>query len=233
VEVTSRIPAATIVDVLGGRFSAEMGIDVDAVADDVERWFLAATLFGTRIATSVAVRTYRVLAAAGVATVADAAERSWAELVALLDRGGYARYDERTATRLHALATAVAERCPAGLVRHGAAIDDVEALRTELDALPGWGSVTIGAFLRELRGVWPAADPPVGADVVAAAHHAGLVGDGDPVTAEVLAAIAADDAIDRRDLEAALVRLAIAHHHRFDHCPGGRACTVIDRRGGR
>ncbi len=28
-------------------------------------------------------------------------------------------------------------------------------LRAALDALPGWGPVTIRLFLRELRGVWP------------------------------------------------------------------------------
>jgi hypothetical protein len=36
------------VGVLGGRFSAELGIDVDAGDAEVERWFLAATLFGTQ-----------------------------------------------------------------------------------------------------------------------------------------------------------------------------------------
>ncbi len=28
-------------------------------------------------------------------------------------------------------------------------------LRAALDALPGWGPVTVRLFLRELRGVWP------------------------------------------------------------------------------
>ena len=67
---------------------------------EIERWFLASTLFGTRISTSIAVRTYRVLSEDGVSTIDDAAGRSWAELVGLLDRGGYARYDERTARGL-------------------------------------------------------------------------------------------------------------------------------------
>jgi hypothetical protein len=41
--------ARSVVGVLGGRFSAELGIDVDAGDAEVERWFLAAALFGTRI----------------------------------------------------------------------------------------------------------------------------------------------------------------------------------------
>ena len=40
--------ACSVVGVLGGRFSAELGIDVDAGDAEVERWFLAATLFGTQ-----------------------------------------------------------------------------------------------------------------------------------------------------------------------------------------
>jgi hypothetical protein len=38
--------ARTVVGVLGGRFSAELGIDVDAGDAEVERWFLAATFSG-------------------------------------------------------------------------------------------------------------------------------------------------------------------------------------------
>ena len=34
------------------------------------------------------------------------------------------------------------------------------ALRTALTVLPGCGPVTAQLFLRELRGVWPGAQPP-------------------------------------------------------------------------
>jgi len=53
----------------GGRYSAELGIDVDAGEAQVERWFVAATLFGARIAAHVAERTFGVLAAAGLARI--------------------------------------------------------------------------------------------------------------------------------------------------------------------
>ena len=54
-----------MVAVLGGRYSAELGIDVDSGEAEVERWFVAATLFGARIPARVAERTFGVLAAAG------------------------------------------------------------------------------------------------------------------------------------------------------------------------
>ena len=92
----------------GGRFSTALGVDVEAGEAEVDRWFMAATLFGARIPTAIAERTFHVLDEAGV-TVATARAFGWDYLVALLDRGGYARYDYKTATRLHALCDVLGE----------------------------------------------------------------------------------------------------------------------------
>ena len=188
-----------------GRFSRDLGIDVDAGGVEVDRWLLAATLFGTRISTAVAVRTMRTLDAAGVRTVADAARRRRSTLIRLLDDGGYARYDERTATRLRALANAVRERFPDGVDAWGRSRRTADELVAGLDALPGWGPVTVRAFLRELRGVWPAADLPPDERADHAARELGLVG-GEGLTGPVLRRLAARAAIDPRDLEVGLVR---------------------------
>ena len=45
---------------------------------------------------------------------------------------------------------------------------DPRDLASALDDLPGWGPVTVGLFLRELRGVWPGARVPLDAQVVEA-----------------------------------------------------------------
>jgi hypothetical protein len=87
-----------------------LGIELDRDPTEVERWALAATLYGNRISTQIATHTYRVLEDAGVRTIEDAGRRSWDELVALLDEDGYVRYDERTASRLLALARVVGDR---------------------------------------------------------------------------------------------------------------------------
>jgi hypothetical protein len=55
--------ARRVVAVLGGRYSAELGIDVDAGDAEIERWFVAATLFGARIPARVAGRTFGLLEA--------------------------------------------------------------------------------------------------------------------------------------------------------------------------
>jgi hypothetical protein len=213
--------ARRLVQTLGGRVSAEMGIDVDRGDREVERWLLAATLFGTRISAAIAVRTYRLMAQARVGTLADVESRSWNELVELLDRGGYARYDYRTVTRLQKLATTL----------HGHRIDvlrkdRLDQTRAVLDGLPGWGPVTVSLFLRELRGVWPGVDPPLDDRATQAAHHAGLL-DTSEHPLERLRAIATQTGLDLRDLEASLVRLWLAHHRKFQRCAGGPRCLKL------
>jgi hypothetical protein len=222
------IVARRLVERLGGRFSVEAGIDVDAGEHEVERWFLAATLFGTRISSAVAIRTYRVLDAAGVSTIGDAGRRSWDELVALLDAGGYTRYDFRTASRLLELSAAVSRQHPDGIARFGAQARDLDALVADLDALPGWGPTTIGAFLRELRGVWPVVTTPLDPRAEGAARHLGLASGSRPLTVATLAVLAARADLDPRDLEAALVRLALVHGRAFARCEAaGSTCTLV------
>jgi len=216
--------ARHIVRTLGGRFSLELGIELDRDAAEPERWALAVTLLGNRISTTVAMRTYRVLEHAGIRTIADAGSRSREELVALLDEGGYARYDERTATRLHALASAIEDRHEGRLGSLGERTGSSSKLEQALLALPGWGPVTVRAFLRELRGVWPAADPQLDGRCALAARHLGL-----PSGTHSLSALAASAHLDFRDLEAALLRLSLCHD--LASCPGGEECpfAAFDR----
>lgn len=202
------VAAARLVARLGGRFSTELGIDVDGGAGEVEKWFLASTLFGTRISAQIAMNTYRSLVEGGVATIHDASTRSWGDLVALLDSGGYARYDFRTATRLLELATAVADRYPKGIAALSS-LADPSGLEAELDRLPGWGSVTVRVFLRELRGVWPGAGPLLDQRAAIAAAHLGFTKTKRPMTIQELANLAREADIDVRDLESALVRVGL------------------------
>jgi hypothetical protein len=211
---------------LGGRFSTALGIDVDAGEREIERWFLAATLFGAPIPTTIAERTFCVLDQAGV-TVATARAFAWDDLVALLDRGGYARYDFKTATRLHALCDTLGERYGGRVCAIPTGARTPTELEQALDDLPGWGPVTVGVFLRELRGVWPLAAPALDPRATACAGHLGLI---DPRARDPLGrvrALSATAGVDPRDLEGALVRGALAHRGDLHACPGGRACDAL------
>lgn len=218
---------------LGGMFSTELGIDLNAGDGEVARWFLAATLFGTRISAAVAERTFAVLDRAGV-SAAGARHVAWEDLVELLDRGGYTRYDYRTATRLQQLSEVLDARYGGDVCAIERAASSAAQLEAELDALPGWGPVTVGVFLRELRGLWVHADPPLGELAIVAGHHLGLfgaVGEPRPLGAvrelARLGALSEASSLDRRDLECALVRLGLAHRRSVAGCPGGRRCRLL------
>jgi hypothetical protein len=211
--------ARKIVATLGGRFSLELGIDLDRDPEEVERWGLAATLFGNRISTAAAIRTYRVLEHAGVRTIEDAGRRGRYDLIALLDEGGYVRGHERTASRLQALAEVIAVRYDGRLATLGEEVVDCAELARSLRSLPGWGPVTVRALLRELRGVWPGANVMLDHQAADAALHVHL-----PVGTQPLSSLAAAAHLDFRDLEAGLVRLALAHD--LVGCPGGEECPL-------
>jgi len=83
--------------------------------------------------------------------------------------------------------------------------------------------VTVRVFLRELRGRWPGADPPLDERAAWAASHLGILGDRPSLRA--LRTLAGSAGVDVRDLEAALVRAALAHR-RAATCPGGDACFL-------
>jgi hypothetical protein len=220
--------ARRVVSVLGGRYSAELGIDVDGGDAEIERWFLAATLFGARISARVAERTFRELAAAGLARIAQAREVPEAGLVGLLDAGGYARYDFRTAARLNKLSEVVCDQFGGHVALINHAYPSYSALHAGLDALPGWGEVTIRLFLRELRGVWAGAQPPLDDRAADAARHLGLLSSG--AVLSDLADLANAAGLDLRDSESGLVRLALGHHRAMASCPGGPACTALQMR---
>ena len=221
--------ARTVVGVLGGRFSAELGIDVDAGDAEVERWFLAATLFGTRISVGVAERAFAVLNEAGLTRIGQARHVRSEDLIELLDAGGYARYDFRTTSRLQALSEIIDERYDGQAAEIGRRYQAYPALRTALIVLPGWGPVTVQLFLRELRGVWPGAKPPLDPRAAFGARHLGFLStEQAPAALRQIARLAAAAGLDIRDLESSLVRLALAHRRTRSSCPGGDQCGVLN-----
>lgn len=219
--------ARAVVATLGGRYSAELGIDVDAGDAEVERWFLAATLFGTRISARVAERAFAVLDEAGLARIGQARRVRSEDLIALLDAGGYTRYDFRMTARLQALSGIIDERYDGQAAEIGRRHPAYPALRAALVALPGWGPVTARLFLRELRGTWPGARPPLDPRAALGARHLGfLSSEQDPPALRKVTRLAAAAGLDIRDLESGLVRLALAHQRARFPCPGADQCGI-------
>ncbi len=216
----------TLLRSYGGRYSSALGIDVDAGAGEVERWFVASTLFGSRISARIAERAFEQLSRVGIRRIVDAGLHDWGELVALLDAGGYARYDFRTATRLQTLARVVSDRYGGDIAEIGRRFTDPVPLLAALNTLPGWGPVTAGLFLRELRGEWPGARLPLDPLAARAGRHLELLTGHDLDELAVIMRLAQRVGCDERDLEAGLVRMALAHLP-MEACAGGSHCVAL------
>ncbi len=166
-----------LINDLGGRFSVELEIDLSG--DDpgeIFKWFLASKLFGARISSDIAMKTYREFEASGTTTPEMIVRTGWDGLVHILDNGGYVRYDFSTATKLLEIMNDLKKDYGGDLNRlHDESIDE-EDLERRLKGLgKGIGDVTVNIFLRELRNIWEKANPQPSELVKLAARHLGLL----------------------------------------------------------
>jgi hypothetical protein len=168
---------AATVQRLGGKFSRELRISLAGGRPaEIFRWFLASVLFGARISETIAVRTYREFEKERLLDVRRIIARGWDGLVAVLDAGGYVRYDFKTATKLLDVCRALVKDYGGDLNRLHAAASDTADLEERLKALgKGVGDVTVNIFLRELRGVWSKAEPLPSELVISGAKDLGLL----------------------------------------------------------
>ena len=196
----------------GGRFAAELGIDLASGPQARQQWFLAAILYGARISGELAARTYRVFAARRIFSPESILAQGWDNLVVLLDDGGYTRYDFKTATKLLKAMGTLREEYQGSLERLHEVSRDYQDLESRLRALaPGIGPATVNIFLRELRGIWSKAVPPLSPLAHQAAEHLNLLTPGlSPEEAlqslEKQWRTSGSAGHDFADLEAALVR---------------------------
>lgn len=169
--------AARLVEEFGGRYSTELGIDLGrSNPDEIYKWFLAALLFGARISATIAARTYREFERAAVISPHRVLDAGWDKLVEILDRGGYARYDFKTATKLLDVSRALLQQYKGDLNLLHADAQDCLDLQQRLKNLgKGIGKVTANIFLRELRGIWSKAVPSPSDRAITAAKDLGFI----------------------------------------------------------
>lgn len=200
----------------GGRYAAVLGINLAKDSGERFKWFLAAILYGTRISELLATRTWYKFSARGMLAPQRMLDTGWDGLVAILDAGGYVRYDFKTATKLLAVCATLLRDYSGDLdTLHAAAIDPHD-LEARLKALgKGIGDMTVAIFLRELRGIWSKAAPPLSPLALAAAQKIGYLRQGRQAERMALTRLQqawADDgqpAGSFADFEAALVRAGL------------------------
>ncbi|WSB46537.1 endonuclease [Streptomyces cellulosae] len=169
-----------LVDAHGETYAHEAGIALRNTPQPLYRLLVLAHLLSARIRGPVAVATARALHEAGLRDPRRMAEASWQERVDALGRGGYRRYDERTATQLGEGAELLLDRWGGDLRRLRAEADgDVDELRRLLQEFPGIGPSGGAIFLREVQAVWPEAAPLVDDKALQGARRLGLPEDPD------------------------------------------------------
>ena len=158
--MASAVEVKKIMQDLGEPYSTMLGIDLKNGDEAYSKWFLAAFLYAKPIREESATKTYRVFESHGLTTARAIADSTWDELVELLGKGGYTRYDDSTATRLLAIFGNLLDEYGgrlSQLYKESKDSCDLEVRIRELGK--GIGPVTISVFLRDMRGVWPKADP--------------------------------------------------------------------------
>ncbi len=188
-------------------FSSELNIDLNKPFE----WLLASILFGNRISTAIAKRTFHAYRRAGLTDSQSIAKASWGDLVRVHGEGGYVRYDGITATYMKEVAEKVISDLGGDFSRLDRETQDPRDLERRLLEFKGVGPVTARIFLRELRGIWQNADPDLTDVELIAALELGLVTDKEHALAQLKAfwEKAGIAGYSLRNLQAALVRIGL------------------------
>jgi endonuclease III len=202
---TRRRIVEALLDRHGRSFCADLGIAIERnTPSPLFRWLCASILFSARISSDLAARAARALGEHGLTTPQRMADATWAERTRILNKAGYARYDESTSRMLGDTAALLIERYRGDLRRLRArAGHDPMAERRLLQEFKGIGETGADIFCREVQGVWPELYPFADRKALAAAQKLGLGDD-----AGDLARL-----VDQRDfprLVAALIRTSLA-----------------------
>nr|MDO8082887.1 hypothetical protein [Candidatus Freyarchaeota archaeon] len=146
---------------LGGLFSKELGINLqEKISDEVFKWFVASLLFGARISETIAKNTYREFEKDDLLTPEKILRKGWDGLVFTLDKGGYVRYDYKTADKFLEVMGNLIKKYKGDLNYLHEESTNSRDLEQRLKNLgKGIGNVTVNIFLRELREIWDKANP--------------------------------------------------------------------------
>lgn len=205
---------STLVKETGGSYASELGIDLSGGRPaEIFKWFLASLLFGARISEVIAEKAYREFERVDLLSPQKILDAGWDRLVAILDRGAYARYDFKTATKLLDVNRTLVEQYKGNLNTLHTHATDTADLEQRLKHLgKGIGDITANIFLRELRGIWRLADPVPTERVIHAAKELGYIPKGVREKTQILEALRdawredGKRAKDFAEFEAALIR---------------------------
>lgn len=168
-------------------YAGSMGLDLSQNTPmPLFLWLVAANLFSARIGAEQALQAARALKEAGLTTAERMADATWKERVLILNRNGYARFDEKTSTFLKDMADHCREAYGGDLrkLREAAGRDPVEERRL-LKEFKGIGDVGADVFFREVQLAWDELYPFADARSLEAGRKLGLGKDARQLAAHV------------------------------------------------
>lgn len=192
-------------------YAEELGINLDT-EEGRFKWFLSSILFAKRISSQIAKKTYQEFETSGIVDPDSIIQAGWDKLVEVLDSGGYVRYDFSTASNLLEIATSFKEKY-SSLYNLYAQSKDSHDLEKRLREFKGVGPTTVNIFLRELKGVWEKARPPLS-----------------PQAGEIAPRLGIDrDQMEVPGVESVLVKLNLefCKHRRCAECPVKGECQAV------
>lgn len=163
----------------GRTFASELGIELQHnTPAPLFRLLCLAMLTSAPVQADIAMRAAQALGEAGWTTPKKLQDSSWQARVNTLNRSGYARVDEKTATQLAELNATLLEKYN-GDLRHLRAQADGSAQQAQqaLQAFKGIGPTGASIFLREVQAVWPEFHPFADKAALKAAARLGLPDD--------------------------------------------------------
>ncbi|WP_025857510.1 hypothetical protein [Pseudomonas sp. CHM02] len=131
--------------------ASELGIDLQPDDDSgLFKWFIASFLMGKRIQAPIAAQAYKVIVEEhGRDTARKLQHCTSRELVAMLGRAHYVRYDETTAQRLLDLSAKLNAEYAGKITRMLSASENREGFEKRLGEFDGVGPKTIEIFMRD------------------------------------------------------------------------------------
>lgn len=186
----------------GKTYAQELGINLEGGSPSaLFQWLCASVLYSARIGSQIAGEAFRNLKRRGWRTAQAMARSTWEQRVTELNKAGYARYQERTATMLGDLSEFLLDRWQGDLrrLREDAGRDPRQE-RKLLKEVKGMGDVGVDIFFREVQAIWPEVSPFADRRALRAAQQLGLGSSAE----ELRRLVGADSELSR--LVAALVR---------------------------
>lgn len=170
-------------------YGEELGLRRLNIPSGLFRLLVMALLMSARIRAPIALDAARALSRQKWTTPQRLAEASWADRAHVLNRAGYARYDERTSTMLGSTAQLLLDKYGGDLRRLREEADrDPSVERRLLKEFKGVGDVGVDIFFREVQRSWSELYPFADDRALRAAVRLGLGDD-----ARVLSRLASGD----------------------------------------